>query len=73
MDLIREWIVQIWDWFWYYRRKKFKYTVFTFQDTYMAMASDGKTTVYHCYGSTPEAAKEMTFYRLARANKRFEN
>lgn len=39
----------------------------------MAIASDEKIVVCNCYGSTPEAAKEMALYRLARARKRFEH
>lgn len=30
----------------------------------MATASDEKRTVVNCYGSTPEAAKEMALWKL---------
>jgi hypothetical protein len=33
-------------------------------DTYVAIASDGKFTVYHNYGSTPEHAKEIALWNL---------
>jgi hypothetical protein len=31
---------------------------------YQAWATDGKLTVYNCYGSTKEAAKEMALFRF---------
>jgi hypothetical protein len=60
-------IVDIWDWFWYYRRGKVRYHVFDFGNTYNVFASNGKLSVSNCYGSTPEAAKEMALYRLKEA------
>jgi hypothetical protein len=33
-------------------------------DTYVAIASDGHFTVYHNYGSTPEQAREMALWNL---------
>jgi hypothetical protein len=33
-------------------------------NTYVAIASDGNFTVYHNYGSTPEQAKEMALWNL---------
>lgn len=56
--------MHFWDWFWYYRRGKVKYRIYDFGDTYMASASNAKRTVWNCYGSTPEAAKEMALWRL---------
>lgn len=68
--LIRDWMQRFWNWFWYYRRGKVKYYVYRDDlDTYSAMASDGNTIVCNCYGSTPEAAKEIAKYRLTQANK----
>jgi hypothetical protein len=42
----------------------------TYDNTYVAIASDGKYTVYHNYGSTPEQAKEMALWNL---KKCYEN
>ena len=69
MYLIKKWIRELWDWFWYFRLGKIRYRVFDFGDTYnaMAMASEGKMSVWNCYGNTPENAKEMALYRLRRA------
>ncbi|CAH2714784.1 hypothetical protein BACCIP111895_01960 [Neobacillus rhizosphaerae] len=72
MYIIHEWLSRFWDWFWYFRRGKIRYHVFDFGDTYNAMASDGKVAVFHCYGSTPEAAKEMAFYRMRRVYEKEE-
>jgi hypothetical protein len=33
-------------------------------NTYVAIAFDGKYGVYHNYGSTPEAAKEIALWNL---------
>lgn len=62
------WLIDFWDWFWYFRRGKIKYKVWDFGDTYCATASDGKRTVINCYGSTPEQAKEMALYRINSCN-----
>lgn len=67
------WILDIWDWFWYYRRGKIKYWVTDFGDTFSCLASNGKLTVYNCYGSTPEHAKEMALYKLNSAMNRDDN
>lgn len=32
--------------------------------SYVATATDGKRSVYNCYGSTKESAKEMALFRL---------
>ncbi|SDM16932.1 hypothetical protein [Bacillus sp. OK048] len=63
------WISETWNWFWYYRRGKIKFNVWDFGDTYNAMACNGETTVWNCYGSTPEAAKEMALVKLNLALK----
>lgn len=67
MHIMQEWLSEFWDWFWYFHRGLIKYRVNDFGDTYKAMATDGKTAVWNCYGSTPEAAKEMALYRMRRA------
>jgi hypothetical protein len=36
----------------------------TDENEYVAIASDGKFTVYQNYGSTPEAAREMALWNL---------
>jgi 3-dehydroquinate dehydratase len=35
-----------------------------YDNTYVTLASDGKYTVYHNYGSTPEQAREMALWNL---------
>jgi hypothetical protein len=67
VHIIQEWLSEFWDWFWYFRRGKIKYRINDFSDTYTAMATDGKTAVWNCYGSTPESAREMALYKLRRA------
>lgn len=58
-------ILDFWDCIWYYSRGKIRYRVFYYgDDTYRAFASNGYTTVCDCYGSTPEAAKEMALVKL---------
>jgi hypothetical protein len=64
MFVIHEWLRRFWHWFWYYRQGKVRYQVFNYGDSYMATATDGKTAVWNCYGSTPKTAKEMALYRL---------
>ncbi|WP_180229971.1 hypothetical protein [Bacillus sp. AFS073361] len=34
------------------------------ENNYNAMATDGKLSVFSCYGTTREAAEEMARYRL---------
>jgi hypothetical protein len=47
------------------RKKRVKVTIFYNDiDGYRAMATDGERTVYNCYGSTKEAAKEMAIFKL---------
>lgn len=58
------WLSSFWDWFWYFRLGKIKYRVTYLGDTYRASASNGKTTIWNCYGSTPEKAKEMAHFHL---------
>ncbi|MEH7086698.1 hypothetical protein V7139_28815 [Neobacillus drentensis] len=53
-----------WDWFWYHRRGKIKYRVWGFGIEFRAYASNGNLTIWNCYGSTPEAAKEMALFRF---------
>lgn len=55
-------------WLFYYRRGKPYVRVFDFGNTYMATATDGETTVWNCYGSTPESAKELALWRLRKIN-----
>jgi hypothetical protein len=58
-------IVDTWDCLWYYSRGKVKTRVFYFgDDTYSAFASNGFISIWNCYGSTPEAAKEMALLQL---------
>lgn len=54
----------IWDWFWYYRKGKIKFYIFNNGEQYNVVACNGKTTVYNCYGSTIEQAKELAMWRL---------
>jgi hypothetical protein len=61
------WQNVFWDWFWYYRRGKIRYRVWDLGYECKAMASDGKVSVWKCYGSTKEAAKEMALFRLNQA------
>jgi len=67
LQIIKEWLIICWDWFWYFRRGKVKYQVLDLGDTYVANASDGKIAVWNCYGSTPETAKEMAQFHLRKA------
>jgi hypothetical protein len=71
--LLPWWIREFWYWLYYYRRGKIKYVVWDYGDTYMAAASNGHYTVWDCYGSTPEQAKEMATVRLKLALNREEN
>lgn len=57
-------ILDIWDCLWYYSRGKVKTRVFYYGDGMYAFASNGFMSVYNCYGSTSETAKEMALYRL---------
>jgi hypothetical protein len=59
------WITEAWNWFCYYRRGKVKFYVWNYGDTYIASANNGKLSVWNCYGSTEETAKEMALYRLS--------
>ncbi|MEY2195745.1 hypothetical protein AB7942_23875 [Neobacillus sp. BF23-41] len=70
--VLPEWLRRSWDWFWYFRCGKIKYQVFVHGDEYRVMATDGRTAVWNCYGSTPEAAKEMALYRMRRAYEKEE-
>jgi hypothetical protein len=64
---------ELWDWFWYYRRRKIKYNVmYVIGDTYCASASTKDVGVYNCYGSTPELAKEIAAFKLKQAINRTE-
>jgi phage-related protein len=64
-----DWLRQLWDWLWIYRRGKIKIRVFKFGDSYEVMASDGTTSVWNCFGSTPEVAKEIARFRLKQTVK----
>jgi hypothetical protein len=66
------WINESWSWFWYYLRGKTKYVVHDYGSTFNASASNGKITVYNCYGGTPEQAKEMAAFKLKKALEREE-
>jgi hypothetical protein len=46
--------------------------VLDYGNTYHAIASNGKITVWNCYGSTREAAKEMAAFKLKLALKEEE-
>ena len=65
--VIKENLTIFWDWFRYFRRGKVKYKILDLGDTYKASASDGNIAVWNCFGSTPEAAKEMAEFQLRRA------
>lgn len=49
------------------KRDLIKVKVFHFGDHYEAMARTKDCTVWHCYGSTRESAKEMALFRLKKA------
>ncbi|WP_028392710.1 hypothetical protein [Bacillus cihuensis] len=66
-------VVRYWNWFWYYRRGKIKFTVYDFGDHYNVSASNGKLSVHQCFGSTPEQAKEMAIWRLKTFDDRNKN
>lgn len=57
-------IKDFWDYIWYYSRGKVRCHVINLGDTYGAFASNGFISVTNCYGSTPEAAKEMALLKL---------
>ncbi len=61
-------VIHFWDWFWYYRRGKIKFTVYDFGDYYNVSASNGRLIVYNAYGSTIEEAKKMALWRLRNSN-----
>jgi hypothetical protein len=63
-------IVDLCDWLWYYRRGKIKYRVFSVGNSYNAFASNGNLTVWNCYGSTPEQAKEMARFKMKELSNR---
>lgn len=70
------WWVQLnlyYDWFFYFRRGKVRYTVWNEGDAYHAVASNGNITVFNCYGSTLEQAKDIANFRLKQAMIKFEN
>jgi hypothetical protein len=49
----------------YIKRKKEMVKVFPYgNETYNAMAFDGKYGVSNCFGTTPEKAKDMALLRL---------
>jgi ribosomal protein L18 len=41
--------------------------IFDYEDCYMATASTSKCSVWNCYGTTRERAKEMALFRLNQA------
>jgi hypothetical protein len=57
-------LVDAWDWFWYYRRGKIRFHIVNCGDTYNAYVSNGRVTIWNCYGSKPEAAKDVALFRL---------
>jgi hypothetical protein len=67
MIIMPWWIKEAWNWFWYYRRGKIRYHVWNDGFTFNASVHNGKLSVCNCFGSTPEAAKEMALYRLKEA------
>ena len=72
MLIIRDWLQTFWDWFWYFRRGKIRYRIFCDGETYIAMASDGKISVWNCYGTTALAAKEMAQSQLRAKKEEFK-
>ena len=47
------------------RKNRVKVKVFYVgNDNYVAMATNGERSVWNCYESTKEAAKEMALYKL---------
>jgi hypothetical protein len=51
----------------YIKREKVKVKVFSYgNETYNAMAFDGKYGVSNCYGTTPEKAKEIAIFMLGK-------
>ncbi|MBT2727814.1 hypothetical protein J7E63_12785 [Bacillus sp. ISL-75] len=44
-----------------------KMRFYDFRDCFMATASTSDCSVWNCYGSTKEAAKEMALFRLNQA------
>jgi len=67
--VLKENIRRYWDWFWYFRQGKIRYRVYDYGDSYCANASDGKVSVFNCYGNTPQGAKEVALYRISQAYK----
>lgn len=62
--LLYEYLCRFWDWFWYYRRGMIKFHIVNCGDHFKVSASDGKSTVWNCYGSTLEEAKKIAIWRL---------
>ncbi|MEH7503303.1 hypothetical protein V7152_15040 [Neobacillus drentensis] len=60
-------IISFWDWFWFYRRGKIRYRVWDLGFECRASASNGKFTVWNCYGSTPDQAIEVAKFRMKKA------
>ncbi len=67
IENILDWLYGKWDWFWYYRRGIVKYKVYGFGNEYNASASNERITVFNCYASTPEMAKEIALFKLQKA------
>ncbi|MBO0962397.1 hypothetical protein J1P26_22095 [Neobacillus sp. MM2021_6] len=67
--LLPWWVRESWYWLYYYRRGKIKYVVWDLGGRYKAAASNGRSTVINCYGSTPEQAREMATFRLKKATE----
>lgn len=66
------WLKDLWNWFWYFSRGNIKYHINDHGETFNAMATNGKVAVFNCFGSTPEAAKEMALFKLNKAMKQDE-
>jgi hypothetical protein len=64
VNKVFSWFLKYWNWFLYFRQGRIKYKVWAEGDIFCACASDGKLSVWNCYGTTPEAAKEMAKYKL---------
>lgn len=67
MIIIPWWLNEFWDWFWYFRRGKVRYRVWNNGETYRASASNGRLTIWNCYGGTQEQALEIAKYRMKKA------
>jgi hypothetical protein len=54
------------------RKDRVKVKILDYGDHFMAMASTKGCTVWNCFGTTPERAKEMALFRLKKALNKVE-